>query len=158
MADQGMFNLQLTSINRCFLEIQGISSFFRPSPLPRLLPNNAPQHTWSRCVLSVGMRTSAYQGDGITSCKPLTTKGQSRTARKRKKKSGTRDSTSKYRDNTPSFTDAHVCSISQINTQERHNYLIINSRNPRLGFRILWCLTDVLSGSGYKNINNIEQK
>lgn len=142
MADQGMFNLQLTSINRCFLEIQGISSFFRPSPLPRLLPNNAPQHTWSRCVLSVGMRTSAYQGDGITSCKPLTTKGQTRTGRKSKKKrkmSGTRDSTSKYRDNAPSFT-----LMQYLNTQECHNYLIINSRNPRLGFRVFWCLTHVL--------------
>lgn len=156
-----MFNLQLTSINRCFLEIQGISSFFRPSPLPRLLPNNAPQHTWSRCVLSVGMRTSAYQGDGITSCKPLTTKGQSRTGRKRKrkkKKSGTRDSSSKYRDKAPSFTDAHLCSISPTNTQECHNYPIISSRNPRLGFRILWCLAAALSGSAYKNTNNIEQK
>lgn len=80
MVDQGLFNLQLTSINRCFFEIQGISSFFRPSPPPRLLPNNAPQHTWSRCVLLVGMRTSAYQGDQITSCKPLTTKGQSGTS------------------------------------------------------------------------------
>lgn len=30
MVDRGMFNLQLTSINRCFFEIQGISSFFGP--------------------------------------------------------------------------------------------------------------------------------
>lgn len=30
MANQGMFNPQLTSINRRFLEIQGISSFFGP--------------------------------------------------------------------------------------------------------------------------------
>lgn len=134
MADQGMFNLQLTSINRCFLEIQGISSFFRPSPLPRLLPNNAPQHTWSRCVLSVGMRTSAYQGDGITSCKPLATKGQSRTGRKRKKRSGTRDSTSNYNDDTPSFTDLFSISPtitrSSILPHNKHQKSQIGTQDP----------------------------
>lgn len=110
MVDQGMFNLQLTSINRCFFEIQGISSFFRPSPLPRLLPNNAPQHTWSRCVLLVGMRTSAYQGDRITSCKPLTTKGQSRTTASGAPGSSgvTHDCTSKYRDPPLTHTLIHT--------------------------------------------------
>ena len=136
MVDQGVFNLQLTSINRCFLEIQGISSFFRPSPLPRLLPNNAPQHTWSRCVLLVGMRTSAYQGDRITSCKPLTTKGRSGTT-----VAGppgllrlTQDCTGRAQNPTPTHTHAHahthtyhVTIMESITHLLQHNHLPPNT-------------------------------